>query len=162
MSTELPHSLAGPISPDTVERRERLRQTLRERHQAMLWLCTAIIFLACLLEVRPDQRVQMRWGLLSPLPELCVSRTWFGIECPGCGLTRSFVALSRGQLRQAWQLNRFSWLLAIALLAQFPYRLWHLWQLRNRLPASSPWPDWIAVGLLALLITNWGLRLVGI
>ena len=128
----------------------------------MLWLCTAIIVLACLFEIRPDQRIQLRGGLAPPLPELCASRTYFGIECPGCGLTRSFIALSRGQLWQAWQLNRFSWVLAIALLAQYPYRIWNLWQLRTRIPKQSTWPDWIAIGLLAILIANWAFRLSGI
>lgn len=41
------------------------------------------------------------------LPErtTCMSQRVLGIECPGCGMTRSFVALGRGQIDASVRLN---------------------------------------------------------
>ena len=36
---------------------------------------------------------------------MCVSRGLFGLECPGCGLTRSFVALAGGEFSRAVAFN---------------------------------------------------------
>jgi hypothetical protein len=43
---------------------------------------------------------------LMPRQTVCWSRLLFGGLCPGCGLTRSFVALAGGSLADAWRLNR--------------------------------------------------------
>ena len=43
---------------------------------------------------------------LMPRQSVCWSRLLFGTLCPGCGLTRSFVALAGGSLAEAWRLNR--------------------------------------------------------
>lgn len=37
-----------------------------------------------------------------PLGAMCPSRIFFSLECPFCGLTRSFVALAHGRLGEAW------------------------------------------------------------
>ena len=55
----------------------------------------------------------------SSLPTLCWSQLLFHRECPGCGLTRSFLALGRGSLAEAERLNPLGpilFLFAIALL----------------------------------------------
>ena len=38
-------------------------------------------------------------------PVLCVWSRFFGIACPGCGLTRAMCFLARGQFAQALELN---------------------------------------------------------
>jgi hypothetical protein len=38
----------------------------------------------------------------------CLLRTWLGVACPGCGLTRAFTALSHGELGLALRQHRFS------------------------------------------------------
>lgn len=48
---------------------------------------------------------------LMPRQTVCWSRLLFGTLCPGCGLTRSFVALAGGSLADAWRLNRMGPLL---------------------------------------------------
>lgn len=44
---------------------------------------------------------------ISPLPSetLCVSRNLFGLECAGCGLTRSFVLLGQGDVAESLAMN---------------------------------------------------------
>jgi len=52
-----------------------------------------------------------------PPMSLCRFHAWTGIPCPGCGLTRSFCAISHGALHDAWRLNPFGFLFfAVALL----------------------------------------------
>jgi hypothetical protein len=36
----------------------------------------------------------------------CLFRSVLGIDCPGCGITRSVLALFRGHLADSWQLHR--------------------------------------------------------
>ena len=146
--------LEEPTAPDRARR--------ANHHRLMLFGSGLIIVLALLLQIRPDHRIQLRWGPEMPLPEVCASKVYLGIECPGCGLTRSFIALSRGDLWQAWYLNRFSWLLAVAVLAQFPYRLWALWHLEWPKGPQATWPNWCGRTLVAILVANWILKMVGV
>ena len=158
-----------PETLDEVDASREARQwrTLEARHWSMLRLCAFIVVMACLLEVRPDQRVQFRFGPEWALPESCGSKILWGWECPGCGLTRGFIWLTRGQAWTAWGLNRMSWCLAGAVLAQFPYRAWALTDLRNRqslglaLP-SHRWPVWCGWALIAGLIGAWVLKQLGV
>lgn len=144
------------------EKAARNRARLMNHHWLMLTGSTVIVVLACLLQIRPDQRIQLRWAPGLPLPEVCASKVYFGVDCPGCGLTRSFISLARGDIWRAWSLNRFSWLLAVALLAQFPYRVWSLWMLEQSSVPTATWRDWIGFSLVALLLANWMLKMCGI
>ncbi len=149
-----------PEEADHAAHQWRLR---RSRHWSMLRLCAFVVVLACLLEVRPDQRVQFRFGPEWALPESCGSKMLWGRECPGCGLTRGFIWLTRGQAWTAWSLNRMSWILAGALLVQFPYRAWALADLRDCQHRGLPlptrrWPTWCSWVLIGGLIGAWGLK----
>lgn len=44
---------------------------------------------------------------LADAPAVCAVRTTTGVSCPGCGLTRSFVATADGDLERAFQLHAF-------------------------------------------------------
>lgn len=56
-------------------------------------------------------------GFLTDGPILCPFRRLTGLPCPGCGLTRSIVALVQGDLDAAFAHHRFGPFLALALLA---------------------------------------------
>jgi hypothetical protein len=86
----------------------------------MLTLAGLVVLLA--LEVRPDQRVAFRGLPQYPLPETCFSRAWFRVKCPGCGLTRSLIYLAQADWDASLRVHRLGWLLAVAVLLQFPYR----------------------------------------
>jgi hypothetical protein len=138
------------------------RAKLAQKHWGMLRASAFVVLMAFLLQVRPDHRVQFLWGPNIALPESCGSKIYLGIECPGCGLTRGFISIARGDFFQAWQFNRVSILLVIALLLQFPYRWWSLRQIhRGRIP-DIRWANWFGLSLIAVLIGNWLLKVVGI
>ena len=131
----------------------------------MLLIATIIVVLSFVLQVRSDQRVELRFLPDYPFPETCLSRSMWGIACPGCGLTRSFILLVRGQFAESFAVNRTGWLLAVAVLVQFPYRLFMLRQLARH---GYPEPDWhlattvFSAVLIAALVVNWGLALIGL
>ncbi|HMK36092.1 MAG TPA: DUF2752 domain-containing protein [Desulfomonilaceae bacterium] len=57
------------------------------------------------------------------LPETCTSRILFGVSCPGCGLTRSFVATARGEWHRAFVFNFMGPVLFVLCCLQIPYRI---------------------------------------
>jgi Protein of unknown function (DUF2752) len=65
------------------------------------------------------------------LPELCNFRRIFGIDCPGCGMTRSFILASRLQYLDAWRMNPAGALLFVSLALSIPLRLWQWFRVRQ-------------------------------
>lgn len=51
------------------------------------------------------------------LPPTCMTQLVFGVECPGCGLTRAFVLITHGRFADSLRYHR----LGIALYAFFLY-----------------------------------------
>ena len=123
-------------------------------HWEMVAICLAVVVVSLLFEVRSDDRVAFLAWPSHPLPETCGCRALFGIPCPGCGLTRSFVHLAHGRWAQSWRAHHLGWLLAAALLFQFPYRFAALgWPERKFLGEHVP--RWFGRAVIALLIANW-------
>jgi len=60
---------------------------------------------------------------LLPRQSLCWSVRFFHRECPGCGLTRSFVALGRGDVAAANDLNPLGPILFVYALALIAIRI---------------------------------------
>jgi hypothetical protein len=120
----------------------------------MLSLAIVVSALALTMEVLPDERVALSTLPGYPLPPLCMSQNWFGVACPGCGLTRSFVYLAHGQWEAAWQIHRLGWLVAAALLLQIPYRALCLWS-NDRFRLSHRLSEAFGMALICLLIGNW-------
>lgn len=102
-------------------------------------------------------------GSTIQLPETCMSRRILNIPCPGCGLTRSFVAFSRGRIEEAFRFNAMGPFIYVLLLLQIPYRLAELFGLGAM---SSVW-IWIKGRLervvwlvLVGLLAAWVIRML--
>ena len=79
-------------------------------------------------------------GALEALPGLCVFHRLTGWDCPGCGMTRSWVCLLKGDWHQAWAWHPFGIPLALAFVIAclLPGRvLQRLWQSKALAWASS-------------------------
>ncbi len=149
---------------DTPPGSHRDRVSIRRSHDVtMLCIAVAVLVLSSALRVRTDQRVELLGLSGLPAPEMCGSRLWLGIECPGCGLTRGFIRLACGDWSSAIALNRAVPLLAFAVLAQIPYRLAILlgWPPARRF-AKSVWANAFGWVLIVALIGNWLLKLLGV
>lgn len=129
-------------------------------HQILLVLAAGIVGLSCLLQVTGERTVSLP-VIGIPLPGTCTYQRWFGIDCPGCGLTRSFVSLGHGDLSSAWRFNPAGPLGFLMVASQIPYRAAQLWRVRRGRPELR----WGKYGLLlfwtfvASLFIQWGVRL---
>jgi hypothetical protein len=131
-----------------------LTRAMLRRHREMLVISSIVVALSFVLQVHDSQQVAMSGLPRLPMPQLCMSKAWFGWECPGCGLTRSFILLAHGDWRGSFQMHRLGWLMALAVLLQFPYRIYAL--SRNKsYPLGQRWPKYFGYLLIALLFGNW-------
>jgi hypothetical protein len=126
----------------------------RRRDREMLVVAALVIILSYSLQVLPDERVAVRGLSDYPLPETCLARSAFHCKCPGCGLTRSCILLSRGDLRSSLAAHRLGWLMAAVIVLQVPYRLVSL---RCGGPSTSIsfLSRVFGYSLIACLIANW-------
>ena len=92
------------------------------------------------------------------LPQVCWMRSWFGINCPACGLTRSFVSMAHGHWRLGYHFNHLGWLAAGLVVLQIPYRL----TIIRRGPILTVFEQrWITGIVVGLYVVNWVLTLGG-
>jgi hypothetical protein len=96
-----------------------------------------------------------------PLPLACPSRSIFNVECPGCGLTRSFAALTQGKVALAFQIHHVGPLLYLF----FVFRaIFHFQLLRHPENASQPalnrLYDYSAWVMLGLLLIGWFFKIL--
>jgi uncharacterized protein DUF2752 len=75
---------------------------------------------------------------------ICPMMRFFDVPCPGCGLTRAFIAIAHGRFEDAWSLNPFSYLFFVLALAL-------AWRPRWIARAPRAW----AAGLLAATMWIW-------
>ena len=133
----------------------RAQESRRQRHVLMLAVSSAIVLLAFGMQVVPGGERVAFVGLANyPLPHTCLSRTLFGTRCPGCGLTRSMIFLAHGDWRSSWEMHHLGWLMALAVLLQFPYRLASLAH-SDREILGIVAPKVFGYALIALLLGNW-------
>ncbi len=133
----------------------RRHAQLLDRHWTMLGVSVAVIVLSFALQLNSAGRVRASWLPFESLPPLCGSRVLFGINCPGCGLTRSFVALAAGDFAESFRLHRIGWLIALAVALQIPYRMRGLYELRRGVISNRTWPTWFGNSLIVALVVNW-------
>lgn len=86
----------------------------------------------------------------------CPLKAWTGLPCLSCGSTRCVLALTRGQVREA-----FAWhpLLTLGLLTLPPLMAWDTW----RAWRGKPFPDlsekgWLRAMVLSVLAVGWLLQ----
>jgi hypothetical protein len=120
----------------------------------MLVIACLVIVASFLLRVRGGDQVELLGVPEFALPPLCLSRAWFGVECPGCGLTRSFVYLAQGDCQGSWAAHHLGWLLAAFAVLQVPYRIHGLCRPHQAL-IPFKLRHWISLTLIGLLIGNW-------
>jgi hypothetical protein len=130
-------------------------------HWIFLALSSVILLLSVLLTLSEGQPRVTIPGFEQPLPPFCSMQRMFGIDCPGCGMTRSFVSLAHGQWREALQFNPAGPLLFAVIAFQIPYRVLQL----RRLQRGQPELQWSRLGyfsmtciMLAMLL-QWSLRM---
>jgi len=105
-------------------------------HGTLLALALGVLVASAVLQVRPPREVVvplLGWSL----PETCLTHRMTGLDCPGCGMTRSFIALAHFDLAAAWRFNAAGVFLFAVVLFQLPFRTLQLWRLRRGLAPIS-------------------------
>jgi len=126
---------------------------LRNRHVAYLFLGLMVPLLGSVLVVQEREQIAFRFAPETPLPATCLSRSLLGIRCPACGLTRSIVYLTHGQLATSLEMHRLGWVIFFLIVAQVPLRIWCLASgaapvLRSRTAEIAFWAVLISLLLL--------------
>ena len=156
MNVENPH-------PESValDRTVQLRRELMF-HLGLLALALVVLVMSFLMRSAGEHLVYLPGSNL-PLPPSCLGQQIFGIECPGCGLTRSFIAISQGRLGRAWYFNPASFVVYLFVALQVPWRVFQIGRiLTNRFPVFSGWL-FLPIGVaIASLLLQWILKLTKI
>ena len=79
----------------------------------------------------------------------CIFHTLTGLHCPGCGITRMFVALGRLDFAAAWDANALVLLLLPFLVG---FGAWHLCEYIKRGKTHTPLFEQILI-ILAFILT---------
>ena len=76
------------------------------RHKLFFWLVfltfTPVMTLFFVLD--PDELIMGSYSYMPP----CLTVTFFGIECPGCGMGRALCLIAHGRFSEAAQFNSAS------------------------------------------------------
>jgi hypothetical protein len=128
-------------------------------HRQMLAIACVVVILAFVLVEVSDGRVAVRGFTRYPLPEACPSRRLFGLNCPGCGLTRSIIHLAEGDWRASWRSHRLGGIMAALIVFQVPYRLLAL-RRPDRYVIPTRWLIVLGYLLITMLIGNWLINVI--
>ena len=145
---------------DTFAARQRRAWQL---HVFLLFVSSAVVLLATTMSVHQAKEVRLPW-LPASLPELCFFRAGTGIDCPGCGLTRSFISFGHGQLLLSWSYNPAGALFFPVVAFQIPYRAAQLLRVQRGLPSWNLGNVAYGVfaGLFLTLFVQWVAKLLSI
>lgn len=130
-------------------------------HLVLLAMAIGIIAISFAMRVgdADSESVYLPW-MDTPLPPSCSARLTLGISCPGCGLTRSFIAISHGQLQRAWNLNAASFLIYSFVLVQIPWHLFQINRIRKNVPTvRSLWIYFPLIACAVALVLQWIVRM---
>ena len=128
----------------------------------VLALCLGSLLVAALLTPpHPGAKNLTLAGFV--LPPACTLNSQFGLPCPGCGLTRSWVSAAHGDLTTSLGFHRLGWLVMLYVVLQAVRHACWLFvpRARERVARWSPYLDKSIVLLGALVMLNWVLLLAG-
>jgi len=140
------------LLPSAVDLARRRRQ-----HARMLALATLTVLLSFSLQVVSGEYIAFRFMPNYPLPHSCASRAIFHSDCPGCGLTRSFILLAEGRIAESFARHHIGVIFAIVVVLQFPYRIAALRHPLREVLAKR-WRSAITNVLISALLVNWFAR----
>ena len=88
----------------------------------ILIICSVILGGSLISTPPTDENPSMRIGGIT-LPGICMFHGLTGLPCPGCGLTRSFVTATHGDLTSSFSHHRLGLLTLYYIFLQFVFNL---------------------------------------
>ena len=160
----------GPAAPATEgqsllsEARPEVEPGARRHHATYLAIMLAVLALSFVLKNQPASPGSREGTVSLPLPgdrhwtlpPACPVKAMTGHDCPGCGLTRSFVAIAHGDLDASLLYNRMGIAFFIAVLYQLLYRPWMIARGETLPPRRLlRVHELVCYALIAGLFVNW-------
>jgi len=127
-----------------------------------LFFCFAavIILFSFLMKSEGEKAVYMP-GFSSAMPETCTAQRLFGVDCPGCGMTRAFISISSGRFARAWSFNPASFAVYLFVAVQIPWHMIQIWRLKNgKLPIVTRWAYMAPIAMVVVMVVHWTWRLL--
>ena len=149
----------GASASRTTETAAASRREAVRYHGLYLTLACIVLGLAAFLQINGQDKVIVP-GLNLPLPDSCLYRRLVGTGCPGCGLTRCFIALMDGDWGTAWSYNPAGYLVFVLIASQLPYRSVQIFRVLRGRPElrHSMLSAFLACLLVLALMSQWLLR----
>ena len=139
----------------------RMNKIKKRNHIYIILLCASIIPISFCIPNQEDMAIYLSGIKLQRLPNVCLFKKISGIECPSCGLTRSFISISNLKIKKAWYFHRVGILIYAFVVLQIPYRIYMIW---NEEAFESNISKKIIKGYLYVigvaLIINWFFNLI--
>jgi hypothetical protein len=123
-------------------------------HWIVLVVTCLFVVAGTLIDVGPDGAIGVASAPAITFPVVCPSRRLFGVDCPGCGMTRSVTHLLHGRLAASLTTHRLGWLLFAAIVFQIPYRTWRLTGRTSRWDGPRV-AEFLLWGFVVALVVNW-------
>ncbi len=131
----------------------------RSEHRLVFWLSLAMLALGLILQIDDDNIVELPFVGVR-LPGMCWFKSNLGIDCPGCGLTRSVISLTHGDPIRAWHFNPVGILIAVVAMLSVPLRAVQLRRMSQGKPELRQPPlSWFGVLCGLALVAQWLYRL---
>jgi len=108
--------------------------------QVITFLLLSAVFLISVFYNPPDV----------PHFSICIFKNVTGLDCPGCGLTRSFCALSKGNLAKAFYFNKLGPFLYVVFVFAWARSLFRILKFDK------------AAGVLNMILTKYPLAKIGL
>ncbi len=125
-------------------------------HVDILLACAGICLAAIVLRLDAQGRLLLPFLNHYPLPATCLTRVLFHLNCPTCGLTRSFVATAHGEFARASAFHRVGPFLFLLVFLEVPIRAYAL--LRGIPPGrllGRRWGRFLLWAVPGALLANW-------
>ena len=129
-------------------------------HLTFFVLALLVVVMSIAMTVKGTRFVYLP-GAIFPMPDSCTSKMLFGIECPGCGMTRAFISISHGEFLRAWNFNPASFLAYLFVAGQLPWRLIQMRLLWNQRPSiESNWAYVLPILMATSMVIQWICRIL--
>jgi len=159
MKTAVPEATDPPEPPPPAAAPKSAVASGLRYHGVFLAMAAAVLTLSIFFQLGDTGHVEAPRGV--QLPKTCTWRNVTGMGCPGCGLTRCFVAMAHFDVASAWRFNPAGILAFGFLLFQFPFRGIQIWRIRRgmkelQLPRAGHLFVWVMV---IALFAQWFVRM---
>lgn len=123
--------------PQDLPPEERARRRDQQSDGMMLLVAVGIVLAS--IALTPSESVLTLFGW--EVPPLCVFKNATGMDCPGCGLTRSFTYMGHLAVGAAFDRHWLGPALYALVAGQIPFRAWRMWRRRRPQGPAGPGPQ---------------------